>query len=63
MNVVYLCPYCRDRKGHKDPRQVRICQIQATERPTPDEIFEYCCLKDEIEKVQHCQDDNAAVQK
>jgi hypothetical protein len=48
-NITYICPHCKDRKGHKDPRQVRICEIQANDSPSKDEILEYVTLKDDLE--------------
>lgn len=46
-NVVYMCPITR--KGYDNPYEPRLNYIQNLWSPTPNEIFEYCQLKDLIE--------------
>ena len=48
--VIYLCPVTK--KGYRDPRMVRLNYLQNQWELTPDEIFEYCDLKDQLEEEE-----------
>lgn len=44
--IVYLCPHCRE--GHSSPKHIEKCNIQAIEDPTPEQIFKYFELEQEL---------------